>query len=99
MEENFTQIEYQSDIHQMNIKMEIFFCFFSYLLPKLEAWPDFVEHLRDDGDEDILHHPGQEEDASDEVEGRVVQVDRVGGAIHDVHPPLLHKQRVVHICI
>jgi len=35
----------------------------------LKLNPDFVEGFCDNGDEDVLDHPGEKEDHGDEVEG------------------------------
>ena len=45
----------------------------------LELDPDLIECFGDDGDENILHHPGQEEDHRDEVEGGLPWVQAVSG--------------------
>ena len=58
----------------------------------LELDPDLVEGLRDDGNEDVLHHPGQEEDHRHEVEWGLPGVQGVRGPVHDVHPALLYIQ-------
>ena len=55
----------------------------------LELNSDFIEGFRDDSNEDILHHPRQEEDHGDEVEGGLPWVQRVGRPVHDVDPALL----------
>ena len=59
---------------------------YTYLL---ELDPDLVEGLRDDGDEDVLDHPGEEEDHGAEVGGGLPVLHRVARAVHDVHPALL----------
>ncbi len=55
----------------------------------LELDADLVEGLRDDSNEDVLHHPSQEEDHGHEVEGGLPGVQRVRGPVHDVDPALL----------
>ena len=55
----------------------------------LELNSDFIECFRDDSNEDILHHPGQEEDHGDEVEGRLPWIKGVSCPVHDVDPALL----------
>ena len=55
----------------------------------LELHPDLVERLRDHRDEHVLHHPGQEEDHGDEVEGRLPWIKGVSCPVHDVDPALL----------
>ncbi len=50
---------------------------------------DFVEGFRDDRNEDVLDHPGQEEDHGREVQGGLPVLGRVSGPVHDVHPTLL----------
>ena len=61
----------------------------------LELNSDFIEGFCDDSNEDILHHPRQEEDHGDEVEGGFPGVETVGGPVHDVDPALL-RGRLVH---
>ncbi len=53
--------------------------------------PNLIEHLSDDGNKHILHHPRQEEDHGDEVDRGLERVDGVRGAVHDVHPSFLDK--------
>jgi len=50
---------------------------------------DFVEGFRDDRNEDVLDHPGQEEDHGREVQGGLPMLGRVSGTVHDVNPTLL----------
>ena len=51
--------------------------------------PYFIEHLSDDGDKNVLHHPRQKEDHWDKVEGGLPWVKRVSCPVHDVDPALL----------
>ena len=55
----------------------------------LELNSDFIECLGDNSDEDILNHPGKEEDHGDKVEGGLPWIQRVGRPVHDVDPALL----------
>jgi hypothetical protein len=50
---------------------------------------DLIECLRDDGNEDVLDHPGEEEDHGDEVEGGLPVLSRITRPVHDVDPALL----------
>ena len=61
----------------------------------LELHTDLVERLRDHCNEHVLHHPGEEEDHGDEVEGGLPWVKRVSRPVHDVDPALL-TGRLVH---
>ena len=45
----------------------------------LELDPDLIESLSDDGDENVLHHPRQEEDHRDKVEGGLPGVQTISG--------------------
>ena len=61
----------------------------------LELHSDLVERLRDHCNEHVLHHPGEEEDHGDKVEGGLPWVKRVSRPVHDVDPALL-AGRLVH---
>ena len=61
----------------------------------LELHSDLVERLCYNGNEHVLHHPGQEEDHGDKVEGGLPWVKRVSRPVHDVDPALL-AGRLVH---
>ncbi len=50
---------------------------------------DLVEGLGDDGDEDVLHHPCQEENHGGEVQGGFPVLGAVGRPVHDVDPAFL----------
>jgi len=46
----------------------------THTIPLMIASPDLIKHLRDDRNKDILHHPRQEEDHCDKVEGRFPRI-------------------------
>jgi len=61
----------------------------------LELDAELGERLDDDGDEDVLDEPGEEEDHGDEVEVGAPGRQAVGGAVHEEDPALLGG-RLVH---
>lgn len=61
----------------------------------LELDADLVERLGDDGDEDVLDEPRQEEDERREVDERAPAGQRVHRSVHDERPSLL-RRRLVH---
>lgn len=61
----------------------------------LELHPELVKSLCNDGNEDILDEPGEEEDHGGEEEGGTPGGQGVDGAIHDEHPALL-RHRLIH---
>ena len=57
----------------------------------MELHADLVERLCNDGDENVLDHPREEEDHGAEVGGRLPVLHRVARPVHDVHPSLLAR--------